>query len=490
MKRVALGCLALAALSLLLPSAPSYDPMAWLVWGREIAHLDLSTAGGPSWKPLPVVFTTLFAPAGSAAPWLWLAVARAGALLGLVFAYRVAARLAGSPVAGVLAAAALVLSRGWLWSSWIGYSEGLLIGLLLCAVDRHLDGRHRQALALGFLASLLRPEVWPFAGLYALWLCRREPALRRRALLGAAGVVALWLVPDLLGSGDPLRGAGRAREPTPGSKVPALAHHPALALLSSATTALVLPALVGFGLALARRRPRPGLERVTTVLALVVLAWVVLVAVMTQEGYSGNPRYLIGPAGVACVVAGVGWTELGRSVLARAGIAPRLVAPLALALVVALSLPWTYPRASALRAPAPGVRHEAELQRTLPTVIHLAGGRDRVLACGRPVTHLYAVPRLAWALRVHLGRVGFVAADGAVVQARRGPGAPWLPVADAGYREVARTRLWRIVTPCAASSETASATTATPPANTRNVGSSPSVGTASPAATAGTEIDR
>ena len=78
-------------------------------------------------------------------------------------------------------------------------------------------------------------------------------------------MIALWVVPELLGSGDPLRSAGRAREPTPGSKVPALAHHPALALLSSATTALVLPALAGFGLALARRRPRPGLERVTAV---------------------------------------------------------------------------------------------------------------------------------------------------------------------------------------------------------------------------------
>jgi hypothetical protein len=31
-------CLALAGLSLLLPSEPSYDPFAWLVWGREILH--------------------------------------------------------------------------------------------------------------------------------------------------------------------------------------------------------------------------------------------------------------------------------------------------------------------------------------------------------------------------------------------------------------------------------------------------------------------
>jgi hypothetical protein len=54
------GCLALAGLSLLAPGAPTYDPWSWIIWGREVVHLDLSTAGGPSWKPLPVLFTAPF----------------------------------------------------------------------------------------------------------------------------------------------------------------------------------------------------------------------------------------------------------------------------------------------------------------------------------------------------------------------------------------------------------------------------------------------
>ena len=58
----------IAALSLLIPSTPSYDPWAWLVWGREIVHLNLQTTGGPSWKPLPMIFTTVFALFGRAAP--------------------------------------------------------------------------------------------------------------------------------------------------------------------------------------------------------------------------------------------------------------------------------------------------------------------------------------------------------------------------------------------------------------------------------------
>src|SRR5215218_7228635 len=91
----ALGCLVLAALSLLLPSTPSYDPWAWLGWGREVAALDLDTRFGPSWKPLPVLFTTAFSAFGEGAPALWLVVARAGALLGLVAAFKLGRRLAG-----------------------------------------------------------------------------------------------------------------------------------------------------------------------------------------------------------------------------------------------------------------------------------------------------------------------------------------------------------------------------------------------------------
>src|SRR4051812_5026232 len=73
------GCLALAALSLLGPSAPTYDPWAWLNWGRQISDGSLDTVAGPSWKPLPVAFTAAFSLVDdAAAPSLWLLVARAG----------------------------------------------------------------------------------------------------------------------------------------------------------------------------------------------------------------------------------------------------------------------------------------------------------------------------------------------------------------------------------------------------------------------------
>src|ERR671930_387217 len=81
-------CAGLAALSLLLPSEPSYDPWAWLVWGRELTHLHLDTQAGPSWKPLPVAITVVLSPLSkvddSIPPALWLVIARTAALLSLV----------------------------------------------------------------------------------------------------------------------------------------------------------------------------------------------------------------------------------------------------------------------------------------------------------------------------------------------------------------------------------------------------------------------
>jgi len=107
--RLAVACLLLAALSLLLPWALAFDPWSWLVWGREAGRLELDTAGGPSWKPLPVVATALLAPAGDAAAALWLILARAGGLLAVAGAAALAGRLAGN-VAAVTAAVLLAVS--------------------------------------------------------------------------------------------------------------------------------------------------------------------------------------------------------------------------------------------------------------------------------------------------------------------------------------------------------------------------------------------
>src|SRR5690349_19793245 len=81
--------LVLAGASLLVPSAPTTDPWGWIVWGRELMHLQLNTVRGPpSWKPLPVLVTAPLSLLGAAAPSAWLLVARAGGLVALWLAYR------------------------------------------------------------------------------------------------------------------------------------------------------------------------------------------------------------------------------------------------------------------------------------------------------------------------------------------------------------------------------------------------------------------
>src|ERR1700744_5074700 len=91
---LALFTLAVGALSLLIPSTPSYDPWSWLVWSHQIVHGHLTiTTGGTSWEPLPMIFTIPFALFGSAAPDLWLVVARAGALAAVIMVFRLAYRL-------------------------------------------------------------------------------------------------------------------------------------------------------------------------------------------------------------------------------------------------------------------------------------------------------------------------------------------------------------------------------------------------------------
>ena len=81
----------------------------------------------------------------------------------------------------------------------------------------HLAGRAR-ALALATAAALLRPEVWPFLGVYGLWLWRSDRAARPAVVAAAIAVPVLWLGPDLLGIGGALSASRAARgEPSLGS---------------------------------------------------------------------------------------------------------------------------------------------------------------------------------------------------------------------------------------------------------------------------------
>jgi hypothetical protein len=407
--RVALAVLGLTALTFLIPSAPTYDPWAWIIWGREILHLDLSTVDGPSWKPLPVLLTTPFALFGSVAPDLWLFVARAGAIAGVVMAYRVARRLGGVP-AGAAAAAAYAIAPWTLRNAALGNSEGLLVALALAAVDRHLAGRTRHAFLFGLGAALLRPEAWPFLGLYGLWLLWREPAARKLVIAGFVALPVLWLLPELWGSGDLLRAAHRAH--TPRANSAAFADNPTVEVVRQ-FFAMLTPAIwVGLGalvvLALLRWGSTWWERRVAFALALGGAVWVLEVALMTNDGFSGNTRYLIMPAAIACVVAGVGVGWFVRALPRRVTGGAVAVGILALVAATAFAAP-SVNRLDAVRA---SVYYQARLTDGLAHAVARAGGRDRLLACGTPYTGAFQVPAVAWLLHQHTTTVRSASAPG------------------------------------------------------------------------------
>jgi hypothetical protein len=395
-----LGCLAVAAVSLTIPSAPTYDSWAWLVWGREILHLDLVTLDGPSWKPLPVLFTTPFALFGDdGAPALWLIVSRAGGLLAFAMAFRLAARLAG-PWAGAIAAVALLLADQFVFNLARATSEGLLVAFALWGIERHLDGHRVQAFMLGCAAALLRPEVWPFWGLYGLWLVYeawdRRPPWREIALVAGLGVLtlALWLVPEYLGSGDWLRAAQRAREPNPGAAT--FAQSPFLEVLRRAEALLSFPvylgALAATAIALLRR------DRLQLALAAVATTLTIGVALMTEAGFAGNVRYLFLPAALVCVLAGAGCVEVVRGA--------RRWAPLVAVVLAAAALPYVSDDIQSLREDRDETIFWSNFYGPdLKFAIAQAGGEEKIKSCGHVFAGPFQVPALAWRLHMHTDEV-------------------------------------------------------------------------------------
>jgi hypothetical protein len=434
---VVLAALGLAGLSLLFPSAPGYDPLAWLVWGRETAGLELDTSSGPAWKPLPVAVTAVLSPTGDAAASLWLVLARAAGLLAALAAFRLAARLVPSfgILAGAGAVAGLLLVEGFVRGVALGNSEGLLVLAVLLAWERHLAGRPGQALALCAVAALLRVEAWPFVALYAALLWRREPGLRRWIMGAALAVPAFWFLPELWGSGDLLRSSERARIPNPGA--PALAERPAREVLSRFAGMLPAPLLAAAALAVARRR---GL-----LLAGAAAAWVALVAVMSELGYSGEERYLVPAAAGVAVLAGGGLAEAAAALALRARWAGRAAVAGTAALLLALGTA-TIPGA---RGTAADLRHAARLHADLAQAVERAGGLERVRACGAPFAGRYRFPALAWRLRVHISEVSLdPGRSGVVFRSRLTPRSVPAPGLPAGYARVAAAGEWSVYARC------------------------------------------
>ena len=405
-------CLALAALSAaVLPTVPSYDPWSWIVWGHEVSDsaLSFTVGGGPSWKPLPVLFTTVWGLFGGAAPTLWVITARAGGFLGLVAAYRLASRLVGAgrwaAVAGVLAALAVVLTQEWAYYMFRGTSEPMLIGASLWAVEMHLAGRRGHAFWLAVAASLIRPEAWPFLLGYAIWLFLREPRLRVWLILGLLAVPFFWFVPPWIGSGQPFLAASHAKAYNGhlGGRVdssPCWAEGSTCRPCRSSCSPCSPSSCA-------------GRDRTVLTLAGFAVIWWVIVVAMTLDGYPGLERFYLPAAAVTCVLAGAGVVFIGRLAAARfesaSGVRTAVAGVVAIVLVAAC-VPFVTTRISVARAQKSVASRAVTRLDQLSAAVAAVGGHHGVFPCRSSfaaVNHGVQTA-LAWKLHVTLGRVGTV----------------------------------------------------------------------------------
>ncbi len=410
----ALACLVLAAISAaILPTVASYDPWAWISWGREVTdpHLSFAISGGPSWKPLPVMFTTIWALFGSAAaPTLWVITARAGGLFGMVAAYLLASRLIRGPrwakvAAGLIAGAGIVITQAWWDEMFRGTSEPMLIATALWAVLAHLDGRRGWAFSLGVATSLIRPEAWPLIVVYAAWLWFKEPRLRVLVVLGLFSIPFFWFAPPWIGSGQPFLAAIHAEEYNGD-----LGKHPLFTVLGRGVDIQLLPVLLAgvVGVVFAWfDKPRDWL---LLALAGGTVAWWVIVVGMTLDGYPGLERFYLPAAGMTCVLAGVGivrLAQLGARLLPVGRAATALAIGLT-AVLVAITLPFVGGRITEASAEEKIASQAVTRLNQMTAAVASVGGHTGVFPCKSSfaaVNHSVQTA-LAWKLHVTLGRVG------------------------------------------------------------------------------------
>ena len=190
------------------------------------------------------------------------------------------------------------------------------------------------------------------------------------------------------------------------------------------------------------------------VLAAGALAWVALVALMTEAGFAGNPRYLVLAVALGCVLGGFGWAAVvrGAAALARRASERRWLAPAAAGLtalaIVAGAAPSARNASARLETGYAKLLEEGRLYEELPDAVAGAGGSERVVACGRPLTGRFHVPALAWHLGVHARVVGYEPETPSVVFRARADSEPAIPP-NAAFRPVASTPRWDVRAACA-----------------------------------------
>jgi hypothetical protein len=387
---------------------PSYDAYGWLVWGHQTLHLTLDLGGAPSWKPLPYLFTVPFALFGHYELWLWMLTAVAVSLAGSVFAGRIAYWLIGgqdparrrAAIAGAVFAGVAVLGlEDYMHYILSVQSDPMIVAFTLAGIDMYLRGKYRWALAFGVLAALGRPEAWVFLGLYSLWAWWKLPSLRW-LLVGAWAVIAfMWFgIPTITNHRPFISGQLALRSPR------SLHQNQVTGTLGRFTELQYLPiwiaSLFTVGVALLRR------NRLLLALIAGCVMWVIVEIAFALHGWPALPRYVMEPAAIAAVLAGVGvgWVLL-EAPRWRRGLPNWSGIPMVLVLVATL-VPGALARIRTERKDLHHERGRAHEIALLQTTVNSVGGAQHITNCGKPVTNVEYVSALAWFVHWNVGPTG------------------------------------------------------------------------------------
>ena len=252
---------------LIQPAAfPSYDYAFALSAGQDLLAGRETGYAVPIYSPVAHPLTIVVATLGvlTGAP---LAAYTAWSLLGFGLLVWATARLgtaAGGWPVGLLGALAVAVSPVVFELGTRGYGDVMFAGLVLWAtlIEARRDRAGWPVLALLAVGGLIRPEAWVLAAGYWVYLVISPgPDATRRSRLPLIGLVlvapALWLLNDLIVSGDPLHSssdaAAYADDSGRGLTLATLADETWSALDAFSGVALLAGALVGLAFAIAMR---------------------------------------------------------------------------------------------------------------------------------------------------------------------------------------------------------------------------------------------
>ena len=212
-----LGALIVVAVFVVVQTYPNYDTYYTLVWGKELGNWqlpDYDVLRPPTPHPLSTLLAWALAPFGTASDRILVLASMFGLLAFYVVMFVFTERLLGRVIA--LIAVAWMLTRTDMQLLALRAMFDLpfylmIFGAALLELRRPRCGW--PVLLVLALAGLLRPEAWLLAGVYWLYLARTtpRPLLIRYALLVAAAPV-LWLLADLIVTGEPLYSFTSTRE--------------------------------------------------------------------------------------------------------------------------------------------------------------------------------------------------------------------------------------------------------------------------------------